>query len=240
MNIEQIIFSKKTPVICLARVSNDRVQRAMGFLLKEISPGIKLAVTAKHNFQKFPIEDFNIFSGCSEIKIKSIANSFYLEIVEDVCFFLVEDNRKDFLFFKNNFQYPQKNKVKNLFNLKCEFNPKFHQRYFFDLFIQDWKPSDSIILSKDYSEAASGESYMFDKKDKELILKKKEEGYFHEYRTVLMQSLPGCSGSPIFDSNMHLYGMNIRGNDNYLLGYITIQKIEKIFYSFESNIKALI
>lgn len=236
VDIDNILRTEKNPLISIVRTNDDgRIQRGMGFVYKNISRKIKVIATCKHNFITHPYTDFSFLIGAKSHLVKIISPPFYSDIEsEDIALFIVEDSRRhQNIEFnaKPKFQKPISGQV--LYNSKCEFNPHMPTIFPFYVMRQETFAIDMSYALSGFEKAGIAVSPGDESTQKEFI----EKGCV-VYPAIGMVSKVGCSGSPIFDDELNLYGINIRGaNDSDVLIYVPISNVNRLYNKIMPEIK---
>lgn len=235
MNLEKIFSSEENPLVSIVRTTDPhRVQRAMGFVYKNLSRKIKVVVTCKHNFYKHPFEDFQFYLNNKNIPLEVISPLFSHEHeAHDFVFCVVRDHRRHRTV---EFNIHPKNPVpfdgQILYNSKCDYHPDKAGVPFYvmrqPIFITEICYGIKALASEGEAVKPGDE-----KRKKELV----EDGCV-VYPTVGMKSVPGCSGSPVFDNELNLYGVNARGVGNLdVLVYVPISEINETYRHLEFEIR---
>ncbi len=235
MNIDKLILSDENPLISVVRLKDsERVQRGMAFVYKKLSRKIKVVVTCKHNFIKHSFEDFEFFLGGKKNPLSVISPPFYHpNKSHDIVFFIVQDLRRyqtaEFI-LKSKISHPYNGQT--LYNSKCDFNPDIPNFPFYVMCQQTYEPNMCWGV-KEFETKGESVKPENEIRKNELI----EKGYVI-YPSIGMRSVVGCSGSPIFDSDLNLYGMNVRGIDGRdELIYVPVSEINNIYSKFLPEIK---
>lgn len=230
MQIENIISNKLNPLVNINRVTSRRVQRCMGFIYKNYSKKIKLVATAVHNFYDFPVSEFNLYLGNSKYPL-SKKSGIITDGVYDIAFIVVKDTRlidNIALHPKDNIEIVRGDEELSLTNIKNVFNPDEHNNYPYLVQSQSGVTRSKEVEIIPYNDL--DKLFVLDIADKQGISEAEKRG-FAVYNTLNMISSVGCSGSPILDENLNLYGINIRGNKREAdkIAYLPTNKIEEIY-----------
>lgn len=233
MNLERIFTTEENPLISVVRTDPQRVQRGMGFVYKKISRKIKVIVTCRHNFMSYPFSEFQFLLSGKENPLNVISEPFYPDnIAEDILFLVAEDSRR---YQTAEFELSSKNIPMNkqiLYNSKCDYNPDFPTFPFFIMY-QQVSLSNMHYGIKTFD--GQSESVF---SDNEVRKKELRDSGHIIYPSLWMKSVVGCSGSPIFDGNLNLYGMDVRGvGDTDQMVYVPVSDINKMYRSIESKIR---
>jgi hypothetical protein len=234
MNIDKILRSEENPLVSVVRLKEpQRIQRAMAFVYKKLSRRVKVIVTCRHNFIAYPFEDFEFLLGGDRNPLNIVSPPFYHENeAHDIVFLVAHDSSKyktfDFNLNPRNVR-PANNQI--LYNSKCDFEPNFPN---FPFYVMEQK---TFEVEMDYAVKlynVQGISVQRTNKAMKAELTKDGSVIYHSHG---MRSVVGCSGSPIFDKDFNLYGMNVRGKDGEdVLIYVPVSDLNKMYQKIESEI----
>ncbi len=238
MNIDNILGTDKNPLISIVRhYEQERIQRGMGFVYKNLSRRIKVIATCKHHFISNPYTDFTFLLGAKSVQLKILSEPFYSDKKsEDLVLFVVEDSRRhQNIEFNTNAKVFKPFSGQILYNSKCEFNP--HTPLVFPYYVmrQEIFPIDMMYAVNNFDTTCIAVGPNDEEKHKEFI----ENGSV-VYPALGMVSKVGCSGSPIFDDELNLYGINIRGSDGNngdVLVYVPVSNINELYRKAQSEIR---
>lgn len=233
MNIDKLLPSEENPLISVVRIDNPmRIKRGMAFVYKKLTRKYKVVVSCRHNFLSHPFNEFKFFLGANKNQLKVISGPyFHQDEAQDIVMFLVEDsmmyNTREFNTNPSNIDFYDK---QILFNAKCDFEP--HIRKFpFYVMRQEIFTMNIIAALKTYDSTGEIVELKNESRKNELL----DQGYVL-YQTVGMKSVVGCSGSAVFDEELNLYGMNVRGIGNkHELIYVPISVINEFYESIKSE-----
>lgn len=171
------------------------------------------------------------------VPLKILSGPIYAENKnEDVALFVALDRRRH-----KNVEFnlaSEKNIISDgmiLFNSKCNFNPDIPTFPFYVMSQEIFKTDRCYALN---GFDKGGETIDPDEIEKEVGLK--EKGYVI-YPSIGMVSKKGCSGSPIFDKDLNLYGVNVRGVGNTdQLVYVPTEVLNNLYLKNETQIKLFV
>jgi hypothetical protein len=228
MDINNFLTSDKNPLVSVARTKEmGRVQRGMGFVYKNISRRIKVIATCKHHFLHNKPEDFQFFLGGQKVALTPLTSALYSNNpAEDLAFFIVEGPRTTKnIEFNIGLENLKTTDGQRLYNVRCTYEP-YVPAFPFQAMIQETFKVD-MLYAVNFSNVTMSESV-----DPENIERQAEliENGFIIYPSIGMVSKVGCSGSPIFDDNLNLYGVNVRGAESTdQLIYVPLNNLKQVY-----------
>lgn len=231
MNIDTILGGPKNPLVLLNRmVSANRIQRGMGFVYKNLSRKHKVIVTCKHHFLQFSLSEWGLLLGQNHHPLR-IIKMFDPGKDVDLVFVLVEDpNQAPNIELSKKGNVARKKERSILFNCKNDYSP-FTFQFPFYVMSQQFVHSD-LHMALSSLESTTGS--LVPTSELHLVAGQVI------YPTIGMRTMKGCSGSPIFDERMRLYGLNLRGvgPQSDIMGYLPTDEIEKHYLSLKKEINA--
>ena len=238
MNIKKILSSEENPLVSVVRLTDpNRIQRGMGFVYKRLNRRVKVIVTCRHNFMKYSFTDFQFLLGNKNVDLNIVSAPFYHENpAHDIVLCIAHDSeRHKTAEFNSNLRNSTPHNKQVLYNSKCDFHP---DRINFPFYVmkQIVFTTEMHLAIKDFGQ--EGEFVRPTNEVRKLELTK--EGYVI-YPSLGMKSVVGCSGSPIFDDDLNLYGMNVRGiGETDKLVYVPIAEINSMYKKIEADVQKYI
>jgi hypothetical protein len=216
----EIIEARKDPIVAislpdLSTLSPEGIseEKAVGFILEDLSTRLRLVATCGHAIRQ--LEDPNkkllvahrVPNGILGLEVKGVIHDPKEE--NDLSFLIVNDpSASKKIHFKMPIGEPQIPSNNTLYNSKNAGSLPFGR---FDL--QHFRQAN--VLETDYyqySRRLESELICINRTDFGAQKEIEEAGYI-KHRVFNMMSRPGFSGSPIFDDNGTLFGMNLRGTN---------------------------
>ncbi len=249
IRIQNWLKDKRNALVAITRRNEDQsLSRSMGFVIDHLETGHEVICTAKHVFGKEKnLESYHIHQGINGELELAMHHPSPLNAPTDLDIsFLISSvrNEKSLLLDASHYgkwtapSISQENTQSFLFNTKNIIGTS--RSAIFDVMRQAQKPyPHGLKLWSKYENRV----VELRADDYEGLPKLKEEGYL-EYGLLQMFSTPGCSGSPIWDEDLRLIGMNTRGNDlsnkkdnGDLLAYVYNQDLQDTYQSLLPQIK---
>jgi hypothetical protein len=241
MKIETIMFSDRNPIVSLTRMVQDgpgfRFQRGVAFVYKNVSRRIKVLATCRHHFIKFPFEEFEFSLGMGNKILRPVSPAIIPDSGEDIAFIVVEDSSRTKCLELNKIKDLKKvQKGKNLFNVKNDVGDINSRDNLFVMRQKFKHLSHYMVL--DAVENEQGDTFDSSLEMHQQKIEQAKSKNMIIYPTVCMISRPGCSGSPIFDDDFNLCGINLRGRDDIdMLGYLPSSEVERYYRQLEAEIQ---
>jgi hypothetical protein len=216
-------------------VEMNRIQRGMAFVYETLSPTRKVILTCRHNFILNPFPECKFLLGGNRIPLMPVSPPLFSQNKnEDIAFFVAHDpSKQEVEKFKLN-TTTELFEGKELINSKCIIEPYNSNQ--FPFYIMNQEVFDTHGVGVCNLNLLNREGILYKKENTEAIAAAKQRGDVI-YPMLGMVSKAGCSGSPIFDSEMNLYGIDVRGvGETDQLLYVPALVIEETYKSLENEI----
>lgn len=206
----ELLTGGKNPLVTLTFVRGLEYPRSMGFIVERFEKGLRLVVTCKHVVRLMHMPSYQklvFFKNPKPTALTCLGDPVEDFLAEnDIAFLVVHDPTNsptqplplDYGLLPINGQ--------TLFSSKNDCEP-LKSSYGIHITCQQVEEFQQIA----YCKFSSIDVYSVHMDNLDERRQRESEGYM-PYRKLKMVSRPGYSGSPIWDKDLRLYGMHVRGS----------------------------